>query len=112
MEVEALREGLWRWTVAGRSAIYYEESAAIILIDPVLPSEPIELARLWRALDRDVARRALPLCPLWCGEADAAVRRALGERYALIDSVDGVERTADGWRIVEHDMTVRAVVAE
>lgn len=60
-------EGLWRWTAYYEEwrdtvgCVYYEASDAIVLIDPLVPAELSEAARFWEALDRDVARVALPV---------------------------------------------------
>ncbi len=80
MEVERLRQGLWRWTAphpewdpggTGASAwpqmvgsVYYEAPEATVLIDPLVPSDPSDAARFWIALDRDVERRGLPVATL------------------------------------------------
>jgi hypothetical protein len=80
MEVERLRQGLWRWTAphpewdpggTGASAwpqmvgsVYYEAPEATVLIDPLVPCDPSDAARFWAALDRDVERRGLPVATL------------------------------------------------
>lgn len=73
MEVDRVAEGLWRWTTrhpdwqAGADwppevgSLYYEAPQAVVLIDPLVPAEPEELGRFWRALDRDVDEAARPL---------------------------------------------------
>lgn len=63
MEVERLADGLWRWSVEpGRWSVYAETPEAIVLVDPVLPPEgSSDDARFLAALDRDVARCAVPL---------------------------------------------------
>jgi len=67
MEVTRFADGLWRWTVYYEEwhdtvgCVYYEGPDAIVLIDPLVPVEPSEAARFWKALDRDVARVALPV---------------------------------------------------
>ena len=67
MKVTRFADGLWRWTATYEEwrdevgCVYYETPDAIVLIDPLVPAEPSEAARFWEALDRDVARVALPL---------------------------------------------------
>ena len=63
MEVERLSDGLWRWSVErGRWSVYAETAQAILLVDPLLPEPGTDdEERFFEALDRDVARRALPV---------------------------------------------------
>ena len=77
MEVERVAEGLWRWvtphpdwtpeTLAADgwdrdvACVYYEAADAIVLVDPLVPSEPAERDRFLRALDRDVERAGRPV---------------------------------------------------
>ena len=62
-----LADGLWRWTVHYAEwrdtvgCVYYEAPDAIVLIDPLVPDDASEATRFWEALDRDVARVALPV---------------------------------------------------
>ena len=62
-----LADGLWRWTLYYEEwrdtvgCVYYEAPDAIVLIDPLAPDEASEAKRFWDALDRDVARVALPV---------------------------------------------------
>lgn len=76
MEVERLAEGLWRWTTRHPEwkqgddwepevgCVYYEAPGAVVLIDPLVPVEPEERERFWRALDGDVARLGRPVAAL------------------------------------------------
>src|SRR5664279_2846446 len=94
--VQQIEPGLWVWSAAhpewepGPTAtggwveevgsVYCELPAAIVLIDPVVPADPADAARLWRALDRDVERLGRPVCVLvtvhWHRRgADAAIAR-------------------------------------
>lgn len=41
--------------------VYLETEDAIVLIDPLVPEEPAEEQRFWRALDRDVQRAGVPV---------------------------------------------------
>lgn len=75
MRVDEVGPGLWRWTglhpdwtPASRDwdpevgCVYLETDDAVVLIDPLVPPEDEE--RFWRALDRDVERRARPVMVL------------------------------------------------
>ncbi|MEO5575680.1 MAG: hypothetical protein ABIR67_05290, partial [Gaiellaceae bacterium] len=68
--VEKLAPGLWRWSARRGDAdvwcLYYEAPAATVLIDPLVPDEPV---RFFRALDRDVERRGVQLTIL-CTSAE------------------------------------------
>jgi glyoxylase-like metal-dependent hydrolase (beta-lactamase superfamily II) len=76
MEVEKIREGLWRWTAPHPDwkpeadwprdvgCVYYEAPEAVVLIDPLVPSDPVESERFWRALDGDVERLGRPVAVL------------------------------------------------
>jgi glyoxylase-like metal-dependent hydrolase (beta-lactamase superfamily II) len=65
MVVDELAPGLWRWTAfhpewkEDVGSVYYEAPDAVVLIDPLVPSDETE--RFWAALDRDVERAAAPL---------------------------------------------------
>jgi glyoxylase-like metal-dependent hydrolase (beta-lactamase superfamily II) len=67
MQVFPIAEGLWRWAAYYEEwrdevgCVYYETSDAIVLIDPLVPSDQAESARLWEALDRDVKRANVPV---------------------------------------------------
>jgi glyoxylase-like metal-dependent hydrolase (beta-lactamase superfamily II) len=74
MEVERIRDGLWRWTAPHPDwrpaadwpeevgCVYYESADAVVLIDPLVPAGEAE--RFWTALDRDVERAARPIVVL------------------------------------------------
>ena len=75
MDVVELAPGLWRWTtrhpewtpadaddwapVVG--CVYCEIDGGIVTIDPLVPTEPEERERFWRAFDRDVERLGAPV---------------------------------------------------
>ncbi len=60
MDVEEIAPGLWRWGGEGETASYYAEGPeTVVLFDPLVPADEEE--RFWRALDRDVRRRAHPV---------------------------------------------------
>lgn len=101
MEVERLRDGLWRWFCDGRTSIYVELADATALIDPAIPRSPTDADRFWRALDLDVERRALPVAILLTSpdEQDAALvrrryRDRLGETACTLELELGEGRRA------------------
>jgi len=83
MQVEELRPGLWRWSALRDGeelwCVYYEAPNATVLIDPVVPSER-EL--FFRALDRDVERRSVPVAILCTSAESEALASELAERYS------------------------------
>ncbi|MFN8221974.1 MAG: hypothetical protein U0R50_01850 [Gaiellales bacterium] len=114
MNVEKLDDGLWRWsTHFGEwghevGSIYLETDEEIVLIDPLVPEEPDEEARFWRALDRDVARHGGPVHALstvfWHVRStarmverfDARVHAASGVRAAVERRAGRVDATYRG----------------
>jgi glyoxylase-like metal-dependent hydrolase (beta-lactamase superfamily II) len=82
MDVLRIDDGLWRWgTHYGEwkedvGCVYVETEDAIVLIDPLVPEEPDEAERFWKALDRDVKRARLPVHVLvtvfWHARSSAA----------------------------------------
>jgi hypothetical protein len=85
MEVEELAPGLWRWSaaLAGEEVwcLYIETPTATVLVDPVVPDEP---ERFFRALDRDLERRGLPLAILGTRPDATASAEAFEERYGVV----------------------------
>ena len=79
MEVSELAPGLWRWTVDGAGSFYVEAPDATLVVDPLVPDDEAE--RFWRALDRDVERRGLPLAVMLTGAAHARSADEVAERY-------------------------------
>jgi glyoxylase-like metal-dependent hydrolase (beta-lactamase superfamily II) len=87
MEVQELRPGLWRWTGAHPEwdhaehwgpevgSVYAELEDAVVVVDPLVPTEDEE--RFWSALDRDAERAGRPqhvlLTEHWHERSDAAV---------------------------------------
>jgi glyoxylase-like metal-dependent hydrolase (beta-lactamase superfamily II) len=71
MDVQEIRDGLWRWTAPHPDwkpdadwpeqvgCVYYEGPEDVVLIDPLVPGADED--RFWRALDRDVERLARPV---------------------------------------------------
>ena len=93
MDVTRIGEGLWRW-VTGHpdwkpgddwerdvGCVYWEADDAVVLVDPLVPTEDSERDCFLEVLDRDVRRHGLPLvvlltCPWHRRSADE-----LAERY-------------------------------
>ncbi|HXY17297.1 MAG TPA: MBL fold metallo-hydrolase [Gaiellaceae bacterium] len=82
MQVTEIAPGLWRWSAPHPEwkpssggpdgwerdvgCVYCEAGDTILLVDPLLPDEPNERERFWRALDRDVERVGAPNVLLTC----------------------------------------------
>ena len=116
MDVGKLADGLWWWSCDGWCAAYVELPETIVLVDPVLPGDPDELDRFWRALDRDVARLGRPLVVLATGafSDDAVVVRRRYRHASLLapgvspEGVEGHELPDGRWayRIPAHGAVV------
>ena len=78
MNVEELAPGVWRWSAGERWCVYVEAEGATVLVDPVVPDEP---ERFFRALDRDLERRDVPLAVVCTSAAAAEAARPIAERY-------------------------------
>jgi len=114
MDVQRIDDGLWRWnTFFGEwrhevGSVYIETDDAIVLIDPLVPEEPEEEARFWRALDRDVKRSGAAVHVLvtvfWhtrsaarmVGRYDARVHAVSGARAAIERRAGRVDKTFRG----------------
>jgi len=125
VDVSELAPGLWRWTArhpdwtpgnAGAwgpdvGCVYCEADGAILLIDPLVPSDGEERERFWRALDRDVERAGPPHVLLTCAwhlrsavdvlDRYAGARlfvheRGVAELGAASERVTDAHRTGDG----------------
>ena len=94
MDTIRIAEGLWRWTAPHPNwenwpnhereerevgCVYYEAEDATVLIDPLVP--PGEDGELFRHLDADVARRALPVVILLTAEWHRRSADELAGRY-------------------------------
>ena len=80
MRVEELAPGIWRWSAGERWCVYVEAEGATVLVDPAVPDEP---ERFFRALDRDVERRGVPLAVVCTSDAAAEAARPIAERYGV-----------------------------
>jgi hypothetical protein len=79
--VEAVRlaEGLWRWTTPAGGCLYYEAPDAVVLFDPLLPTD--EEQEFLDHLDRDVERLGLPVSILLTDREHERSAPILRERY-------------------------------
>ncbi|HJU48507.1 MAG TPA: hypothetical protein VJ689_10250, partial [Gaiellaceae bacterium] len=94
MEVRELAPGLWRWTArhpgwrpdAGDwgpdvGSVYCETDGGTVLVDPLVPAEPEEAERFWRALDRDVSRAGAAPAVALTTVRHARSSSAVSDRY-------------------------------
>ncbi len=86
MEVERLADGVWQWRTPERdgrvaTSVYVERGAAIVLVDPVVPTDPAEAERLWQALDRDVERAGQPPTIVLTSSDRQGSAEAIADRY-------------------------------
>jgi glyoxylase-like metal-dependent hydrolase (beta-lactamase superfamily II) len=93
MEVTRLDDGLWRWTTAhpewqpgggwGQDVgcVYWETAEAVVLVDPLVPTEEAERMRFLDALDRDVERLGRDVGVLVTCSWHRRSADELGERY-------------------------------
>ena len=93
MEVTRLDDGLWRWTTAHPEwqpgggweqdvgCVYWEAADAVVLVDPLVPTEEAERTRFLDALDRDVERLGRDVAVLVTCSWHRRSADELGERY-------------------------------
>ncbi len=109
LDVQRVDPLLWIWTTDhpqwttdgggwGRAvhSVFAERPDAIVLIDPLVPTDPLEGERFYAALDRDVERRGVPVsivCTLaWHRRSCGLLReRYEGSLYAPEAGVSGVD---------------------
>ncbi len=103
LRVQEIEHGLWRWTaphpdwlpasgetggwVEEVGSVYAELPGAILLIDPVVPADAEDAARLWRALDRDVERLRRPVCVLVTVHWHRRASDEVLQRYGAFEGV-------------------------
>jgi len=121
MEVERIAQGLWRWTARhpdwspdedwpeNVGCVYYEDADAVVLIDPLVPTD--EPARFWDALDRDVERAGRPVVALrtvhWHHRSiDEIVARYAGARAWTAESHDGLPAGIQAYPVERADETL------
>ena len=107
MDVAELSPGLWRWTARHPAwtpadegewdpdvgCVYCELDGAIVTIDPLVPSEPGERDRFWRALDRDVERLGAPVVLVTNTDhvrSEAEIVERYGEAGRSLDDLPGL----------------------
>jgi hypothetical protein len=103
LEVQEIESGLWRWAashpewdpdpapttgwVEQVASVYCELPGAILLVDPVVPANAADAARLWSALDRDVERLRRPVCVVTTVHWHRRGAHAVIDRYGALDGV-------------------------
>jgi glyoxylase-like metal-dependent hydrolase (beta-lactamase superfamily II) len=125
MEVEQVAPGLWRWTARHPEwtpdedwpedvgCVYYEGADAVVLIDPLVPSDEAE--RFWAALDRDVERAGRPVVVLrtvhWHHRSiDEVILRYPGARAWTADADDALPAGIEAYRVERADETLFWIV--
>ena len=68
-------------------SVYCELPGALLIIDPVVPEDAEDAARLWRALDRDVERLRRPVCVVVTVHWHRRGADEVIARYAALDGV-------------------------
>ena len=112
--MQEIESGLWRWTaphpewdpdptpttgwIEEVGSVYCELPGAILLVDPVVPADAGDAARLWSALDRDVERLGRPVCVVVTVHWHRRGADAVVARYGAHDGVvpDGARAIALG----------------
>ena len=91
--MERVEEGLWRWTAPHPDwkerddwdrdvgCVYWEAAEAVVLVDPLVPTDGGDRARFLEALDRDVARAGTPVVILLTCEWHGRSQAELASRY-------------------------------
>lgn len=93
MDVTRLDDGLWRWTTAHPEwqpgggweqdvgCVYWEADDAVVLVDPLVPTQEAERTRFLDALDRDIERLGRDVAVLVTCSWHRRSADELGERY-------------------------------
>jgi glyoxylase-like metal-dependent hydrolase (beta-lactamase superfamily II) len=85
VDVQELAPGLWRWTAfhpewkEDVGCVYYESPDAIVLVDPLVPTDDAE--RFWSALDRDARGSGKPVHVLVTVFWHVRSTKEVAERY-------------------------------
>jgi hypothetical protein len=90
VEVARIDEGLWRWTAplpstAGSGEVvgcaFVDTGTEIVVVDPLIPEDPEQAERYWRALDRDRERAGSAPSVVLTMRAHARSAAAVRARY-------------------------------
>jgi hypothetical protein len=93
VEVTRLDDGLWRWTTDHPEwkpgggwepevgCVYWEGADAVVLVDPLVPTDPAGRTRFLNALDRDVERLGRDVAVLVTCSWHRRSADELGDRY-------------------------------
>ena len=93
VEIRRVDEGLWHWTAphpdwkAGEDweqdvgCVYWEADDAVVLVDPLVPTDDADRQTFLDALDRDVERVGLPVAILLTSEWHGRSQAELAARY-------------------------------
>ncbi len=120
LDVKRIDPLLWTWTTdhpqwtdaAGGwerevRSVFAERPDAIVLVDPLVPIDPLDAERFYAALDRDVDRRRVPVS-IVC--TVAWHRRSCGllrERYdGALYAPEAAEQRVDAATIVAEETTI------
>jgi glyoxylase-like metal-dependent hydrolase (beta-lactamase superfamily II) len=115
VEVQRIEAGLWRWTAPHPDwkegddwdrevgCVYWEADDAVVLVDPLVPSEASARETFLETLDRDVERVGLPVAILLTCEWHDRSRAELEGRYAarVVGPPAAIGRLPHGVVIVE-----------
>jgi hypothetical protein len=108
MDVVEVAPGLWRWSTRHPEwtpdegwepdvgSVYWEAEQAVVLIDPLVPTDPAEHDHFLLELDRDVERAATPVAILLTNAWHSRSSATIAERYGaeLLAPDVGAERVA------------------
>jgi glyoxylase-like metal-dependent hydrolase (beta-lactamase superfamily II) len=93
VDVQRIDEGLWRWTAPHPDwkdgddwnrdvgCVYWETDDAVVLIDPLVPTDAADRTHFLDALDRDVERAGTPVAILLTCEWHGRSQAELASRY-------------------------------
>ncbi len=93
VEVRRVDQGLWHWTAPHPEwnpgddweqdvgCVYWEADDAVVLVDPLVPSDEADRGTFLDALDRDVERVGLPVAILLTCEWHGRSQGELAARY-------------------------------
>jgi len=133
VEVTRIVDGLWRWTTAHPDwkpgddwervvgCVYWEAGSAIVLIDPLVPTDERGRADFLEALDRDVERVGRPVVVLLTCAWHERSSTELVERYdgrlvsgsgELPNGVEAIDAASEPERLVWLERPAALVVGD